>query len=77
MLTQAYDRYQFPPEVALLPAGFGFSVILNDEGLSFPLKSQYLFIDEERAIRLTARMRLELLENLGKLKLYRNIDAGC
>ncbi len=77
MLTQAYDRYQFPPEVALLPAGFGFSVILSDTGLSFPLKSRYLFIGEERAILYTAHMRLELLENMGQLNLYRNLDADC
>lgn len=77
VLTQAVSGYQFSPVVNQLEPGIGFSVILNNDRLMFPLQSRFLLIDDARAELFRSKMRIERLQDFGHLKLYRNLEAGC
>ena len=77
VLTQAVTGYSFPPEVSALPAGIGFSVLLEGDRVSFPIKSKYLLIDDGRAQRFSDKVQLQQLNNFGQLKLYRNLGVAC
>lgn len=77
VLTQAVAGYSFPPEVSTLPAGVGFSVLLEGDRVTFPLKSKYLLIDDSRAQRFAGKVQLQPLTTFDQLKLYRNLDVVC
>jgi hypothetical protein len=77
VLTQAVAGYAFPPEVSALPAGIGFSIVLEGDKIKQPIKSKYLLIDENRFRRFSSQVQLQLLRDFGQLKLYRNKSSDC
>ncbi len=67
-----------PIEVLLaVPPGIGVSAILDEDSLQFPLKSRYLFLEDDFYQRYADKLHLEPLLPVPNGMLWLNKDAAC
>ena len=68
---------QFPPFLAVVPAGIGISLVREQDQVALPVKSRYLLLDERAIADFRAPLRIQPLATLPYGTLYLNLDAQC
>jgi hypothetical protein len=76
-VLHTFVYFQEPALLLAFQPGIGLSMILDEENLVFPLKSQYLLLDDGFYERHAEKLHTETLISVPYGHLYRNRDAPC
>ncbi|HBE20414.1 MAG TPA: hypothetical protein DEG17_11900 [Cyanobacteria bacterium UBA11149] len=74
-IATGYDSYR--SNLISVPAGVGFSLIINSEKLQLPLKSKYVLLSDNTLPKLRSQLNIEYLNTTPIGKLYLNLDSHC
>jgi hypothetical protein len=68
---------QYPPQLIVVPAGIGLSVVRKPELMTLPPRSHYLLLDAPVRAAFTSPLQLEPVATLPYGTVYINRESGC